>query len=199
MKAIAVALLLNAVSAKMAFGPCPQVDYLTDLDETRFAGNWYEISRDSTLFMEMGYECTTQQFTLNDDGDLDFYFRANFLHPLSGYNGIGGTTKNCGTSDEWTCQAYMPTTSARADQLYPLIFLDTDYDNYAISYACMNMMWDGMHYEYWNILARDTTLAAEHVAAAEAKLYEKVPGMDINWFTKHNTEHYWCTHDWSLA
>ena len=199
MKSFAVALLLNMVSAKMGFGPCPQVDTMTDLDEARFAGNWYEVSRDSTPFMEVGYECTTQQFVLNDDGDLDFYFRANFLHPLSGYNGIGGTTKNCGTSDEWTCQAYMPTTSARADKLYPLTFLDTDYDNYAISYACMDMMWDSMHYEYWNILARDTTLAAEHQATAEAKIYEKVPGTDINWFTKHVTEHWWCTYDWSLA
>ena len=105
MKTIAAALLVNMASARLGFGACPDVATMTDLDESRFAGNWYEISRDSTPGFEMGYECVTQQFVQNDDGDLDFYFRANFLHPLSGYNGIGGSTRNCGGSDngEWTC------------------------------------------------------------------------------------------------
>ena len=97
MKFIAVA-LLGLTQAKMGFGPCPEVELMSDLDTARFAGNWYEISRDSQFFMEMGYECTTQQYVLNDDGNLDFYYRANMLHPMSMYGGIGGEVNNCGNS-----------------------------------------------------------------------------------------------------
>ena len=97
----------------------------------------------------------------------------------------------------------MPTTSYASDYLYPLTFLHTDYDNYVISYACGdNMEWAGlfgMHFIYWNILGRDTTMDADAYAAAEAKIYELVPGTDINWFTKHNTEHWWCNYNWDLA
>ena len=92
---LAVASLAIA-QAKMGFGPCPQVETMTDLDTARFAGNWYEVARDSQFFMEFGYECTTEQYVLNDDGDMDFYYRANLLHPLGYYSGIGGTVTSCG-------------------------------------------------------------------------------------------------------
>ena len=96
MKFLAVA-LLGLASAKTGFGPCPNVEKMSDLDTARFAGNWYEVARDSQFFMEMGYECTTEQYSLNDNGDMDFFYRANFLHPFSGYNGIGGTVVDCGS------------------------------------------------------------------------------------------------------
>ena len=44
---LAVALLANMASAKMGLGPCPEVEAMTDLDVERFAGNWYQISRDA--------------------------------------------------------------------------------------------------------------------------------------------------------
>jgi lipocalin len=82
----------------MGLGPCPSgIEYMSDLDTARFAGNWYEVARDSQFFMEFGYECTTQQYVLNDDGDLDFYYRASILHPVQYYSGIGGTVVDCGT------------------------------------------------------------------------------------------------------
>ena len=81
MKFLSVA-LIGLTQAKMGFGPCSTVEYMSDLDSDRFAGNWYEISRDSQFFMNMPYECTTQQYVLNDDGDMDFYYRGDFLHPM---------------------------------------------------------------------------------------------------------------------
>ena len=85
-------------------------------------------------------------------------------------------------------------------QTYTWRLLATDYDNWMVRYSCMDMMWDGMHWEYWSINAKDsTTLSAEHKAAAVAEIYDKVPNTDINWFTEHNTEHWWCTYDWTMA
>ena len=76
----------------------------------------------------------------------------------------------------------------------------TDYDNWMVTHYCRDMMWDGMHWETWSINAKgSTTLSAEHVAAAEAEIYAKVPNTDINWLTKHETAHWWCTYDWTMA
>ena len=78
--------------------------------------------------------------------------------------------------------------------------LDTDYDNYMVSYSCMDMMWDGMHWEYWSIYSKDsTTMSSEHYAAAEAAIYDNVPNTDINFFTKHTTNHWLCSYNWDLA
>ena len=75
--------------------------------------------------------------------------------------------------------------------------LGTDYDNWAVHYSCVDMMWDGMHWEYWSILSKgSSSLSAEHNAAAEALIYERVPNTDINWFTKHTTNHGWCSYEW---
>jgi tRNA splicing ligase len=77
--------------------------------------------------------------------------------------------------------------------------LDTDYDNWMVKYSCMDMMWDGMHWETWSINAKGGhTLSAEDYATAEAVLYDKVPNMDINWLTKHNSIHYGCTYNWDM-
>ena len=45
------------------FGTCPPVKLAENFDKAAYAGNWYEIARDSEFFYEMGHECTTQQFT----------------------------------------------------------------------------------------------------------------------------------------
>ena len=77
MKFAALALAaLGVTDARMSFGKCPPVKLASNFDKEKFAGNYYEIARDSDFFFEMGHECTTQQFTLQEDGSLDLYFRA---------------------------------------------------------------------------------------------------------------------------
>ena len=149
--------------------------------------------------MDYNYECTTHEWVANEDGDLDFYFRANFLHPIDMYMGIGGTASNFGTSEDWTGQLYMESEYADPSKPSALKILDTDYDNYYVKYSCSSMLWDGMHWESWAIMSRETTLSSELYAAAEAAVYEHVPNTDINWFTKHETAHWWCRYDWDLA
>ena len=78
MKFSALALAaLGAADAKInILGTCPPVQLATNFDKTKYAGNWYEISRDSEFFYEMGQECTTQQFVAQENGSLNLYFRA---------------------------------------------------------------------------------------------------------------------------
>ena len=68
---------LGATDAKInLFGKCPPVKLADNFNQDKYAGNWYEISRDSEFFYEMGQECVTQQFTSQANGTLDLYFRA---------------------------------------------------------------------------------------------------------------------------
>merc|ERR1719183_1314332 len=101
MKSTLLFALLNGASAKWSLGSCPTVDVVTDLDTELFAGNWYEIARDRMFPYEMGADCCTRQYHLRDDGDMDFWYRAEY--PLWGYGGVGGTYFDCGTSDDWSC------------------------------------------------------------------------------------------------
>ena len=130
MKTTLLLALASTASAQFSWGTCPDVDHVA-VDSASFAGEWYEVARGAVPLSS--YECTTQQFVLNDDGDLDFYFRANFL---GFYNGIGGTA-TCGESNDHSCAAVMPTTS-EPEKERPMYFIDTDYENYAVSYTCVD-------------------------------------------------------------
>ena len=52
--AIAVAAILSGADARMWFGACPKVNYATNVDPAKFAGNWYERQRDGMVTMDMG-------------------------------------------------------------------------------------------------------------------------------------------------
>ena len=67
---------LGAVDARIHFfETCPEVKLASNFNKEKFAGNWYEIMRDSEFFYEMGQECTTQQYNMQDDGSMSLYFR----------------------------------------------------------------------------------------------------------------------------
>merc|ERR1719163_1455822 len=90
---------LGAADARIHFfESCPEVELAQNFDADRFAGNWYEIQRDSEFFYEMGHECTTQQFDMQNDGSMNLYFRA-WAWQWGGYSGVGGSLHNCGDND----------------------------------------------------------------------------------------------------
>ena len=65
MKTTALVALVGAASARMSYGACPKPTLVENFDASAFAGNWYEVLRESMFMYEMGQECSTQSFTLN--------------------------------------------------------------------------------------------------------------------------------------
>jgi lipocalin len=61
MKISAIALAaLGTVDARIhLFESCPPVTTATNFDAARYAGEWYEVLRDSEFFYEMGQDCVT--------------------------------------------------------------------------------------------------------------------------------------------
>ena len=73
--AIAAALALHGVDARMGLGTCPDVNWDTGFDSARFAGNWYEVKRDNWMGMDMGQMCTTGTYRARADGAMDVQYR----------------------------------------------------------------------------------------------------------------------------
>ena len=185
--------LIGATSARMSFGACPDVPLVADFDAAAFAGEWYEVLRESQFMYEMGQECSTQSFTLNADGELDIYFRAKF--GLMGYNGVDGYLQcDSGSADTHTCMASM----AGSEPEYPFNFIATDYDNYAVSYFCMDMIGELAKVEWYNILSKSETLSDSLLEEAKAKL-TSATGIEPTFWNTHTTKQGGnCEYDWTL-
>merc|ERR1719263_1411832 len=120
---------IGAVDARIHFfDSCPKVEYAQNFDKNKFAGNWYEVLRDSEFFYETGHECVTHQYNMQKDGSLGLYFRA-WAWQWAGYNGIGGSLKQCGESDVSTCLASMGDKEKALDELSPynIIYVNDDH------------------------------------------------------------------------
>ena len=193
MNSYSLLILLGATSAKMSFGACPKPALQANFDSAAFAGNWYEILRDSSFMYEMGQQCSTQSFKLNADGNLDLYFRAKFMFE---YNGVDGTLYcDEGSADTQTCWASM----AGSEPTYPFNFLATDYDNYAVSYFCMEMLGGMGKMEWFNILSKSETLSDELLEEAKSKVTDVLPNYTITWMNTHVTKQgEKCDYDWTL-
>ena len=155
MKYLAAA--IAAANARMWFGDCPAVQYQENFDSDKFAGNWYEIERDAVFPFEMGQECSTQAYRSTGANSLDLYFRAYFWMALD-YKGIGGTLNQCGTSNDWTCQATMAPDGKALDKTSPINILATDYDNWSVMYICAEMMGGNMQWLVGYLLQRPDPL-----------------------------------------
>merc|ERR1712127_168208 len=142
---------------------------------------------------EFGQECCTQSFTLNADGDLDLYFRAKMMFQ---YTGVDGYLTGCdeGSADTHTCMASM----AGSDPIHEFNFIATDYDNYAVSYFCMDMLADNAKVEWYNIISKSETLDEDLLEEAKSKVTEAT-GIKPTWLNTHKTKQGdKCDYDWTL-
>ena len=69
---------------------------MTDLDPERFTGRWFQHSRDAQAIWNLYYECTTGEYAMNEDGGLDWNFRANFGYPFEWYGDCSGHSIDIG-------------------------------------------------------------------------------------------------------
>mmetsp|Transcript_8664 Transcript_8664/g.14686 ORF Transcript_8664/g.14686 Transcript_8664/m.14686 type:complete len:156 (+) Transcript_8664:38-505(+) len=128
---------LGETEALISTGECPDIKYMENFDKSRYAGKWYEQVRDRQNIHTISTDCVTKEFALNQDGDLDLYFRG-YYNLFFGYYGANGTMYRCdeGSPDTWTCQATMGPSPKRL----PFKIYYTDYDTMDVSYSCTEYM-----------------------------------------------------------
>ena len=164
--AIATAALLASTDARAGFGKCPDDIKVITIDQSRFAGTWYEIQRDFAFPMEIGAECVTSVYRTNAEGGMDYWYRGYYWMMAFQYMGVGGKISDCdqGSADTWTCKNKMNVSKDKSinDSVsYPMHILGTDYDNWMVMYNCLAPMGDMMSMDHVWIYSRTQSLTGE--------------------------------------
>jgi len=139
MKFFTTAAILGVASARFSKGACPKVEYMDKIEKSKYTGKWYETYRDNWNIFTIGAECVTKEYALDENEDIDLYFRGNYL--VAGYQGVDGKLSGCGDHGKSTCYATMHNHHwGKWKELIPFNVLDTDYENYEVYYDCHNIL-----------------------------------------------------------
>jgi hypothetical protein len=143
---LSLTLLVLKVTCLFREGACPDLNYgnLT-LDFNNILGRWYEVARDRNSTIERGL-CAFNDLMMNDDGTFNF----TITHSLpTGLEEIYGMLSP--TSSPFRFNASLSSNLLNAK--FPYHILSTDYKNYLVDYACVNV--EGGRDEYFHIWFRN--------------------------------------------
>ncbi|KAK9889509.1 hypothetical protein WA026_004790 [Henosepilachna vigintioctopunctata] len=114
-------------------GPCQHIETVKGFDAARYMGRWYEAER-YFAFFEIGGKCVTADYQLNN-GSVDVFNRQ--INEGSGEpTSIKGIARIVGRSDEGKLNVRFPSLPVQFDA--PYWVLDTDYENYALVWSCVD-------------------------------------------------------------
>merc|ERR1712159_360443 len=166
----------------------------------KMTGMWYEQERDKLFTFEMGQECSTAHYKAKDNGTIDLYYRSQIPLMFNQYMGRGGNLQQCGLNDRETCKVDMGNADKVERKLKPFEMLATDYDNWHVIYACMDLVGSAnlMYGNWFAIYTRyNTPITDEHLEAAHAALKKRLPDVDLTSFGMHTTSQENCEYDWT--
>ena len=197
MKSSAIIASIGAASAKWGLGSCPKVNYMEAIDMERYAGHWFEVYRDEHNWYTQYADCVTKEFELNQNGNLDLYFRGFYnWHGWGKYSGVGGEISDCGTSSGLLQSSTCMATMGGSPRKLPFDMLATDYDNYDIGYFCKDF-YGFFHADNLAITSRTQEMSDEVQQEVRAVIAEKLPHYNLNdgmYWTKQGDDkcqYYW--------
>ena len=148
------------------------------------------MKRDSIFTWEMQQECSTQEYKVNEEGNLDLILRSNFWSAGFTYQEVDGKLK-CDNGP--TCKISV----AGGDEVnWTILASDNDW---SVHYYCQDIMFGASHMSWLGIYAKDVTLAEDKMKAAEEAIKEKLPDFDLSWTSMHTTEQgNTCLYEWNF-
>lgn len=183
---VAAFLAANAVEARLWFGKCPAVAWDTGFNTAAFAGQWYQQEVDAVFAFGGDSSCSTGNYVLNGDGDLDVQWRSKGLFK---YGTSPPGVMSCG--DSYNCEVSM----GSSDSTVPWGILATDYTNWHVAYWCGELF--GVQYSWLGIYSKSEQLSDADKAAAKAAVEDKLPGYLMGWpWTKQIKQGGSCQYEW---
>jgi apolipoprotein D and lipocalin family protein len=191
--AITAALLLGTAEASISDGACSSYTSQASFDKAKYLGKWHEIHGDYGNPGEFGAACTTAQYRLKTDGDIQVTNRGNYWWLLGGYVHLGGDAR-CNNSDGRCTVAFYGSALTNPEN-YKI--LSTDYTSYTIVYNCNDKDNNQKEEILW-IMGRNPTLDDATFAAAKARVLEVSPSYDFDTNLKKQYNKADCQYEWDL-
>ncbi|KAK9501403.1 hypothetical protein O3M35_012136 [Rhynocoris fuscipes] len=123
------------------FGSCLVPPVKQDFEYTQFfVGKWYKQKGFGTLFYDLVGKCPTVEFKITSDGQvksLDYTYSA----PLQTYiSKFGKCQLPLVDNKKGYYEFTFDVIQGLITEQYPMYIIDTDYDNYAITYFCRSLI-----------------------------------------------------------
>ena len=90
-----MAIFVSTTSAKLGFGACPKVNFMTEIDMDKYAGPWYTVKRDDSKNPMYMSRCDMKEFKNLGDGK-GLLHAASFVGEETGYKQFNATLSECG-------------------------------------------------------------------------------------------------------
>ena len=164
-KAIILAALASVglVCARISVGQCGTPALQANFDATKYVGTWFQVAKDKTSPFENG-NCEQARYSINADGTLRV-FNSQFDNSTQQIITADGTAwcngPQCAVKFFW----FSPSADYRV--------MTTDYDNYALVYACNDVFMGKVDYVW--LLTREQNPDQKYVDQALSVLAERVP------------------------
>ncbi|CAG2116184.1 unnamed protein product [Medioppia subpectinata] len=150
----AFVLLLWASETWMVSAVCPHIQTVPNFDPERFMGKWYEIQKYPNVW-EAGQKCITTNYNLNPNGTINVENRG--VYKLINYpiNIRGLATPNTTDPARFDIEFRRFAGFTGKSKLW---ILETDYQNYALTYSCSSLPVVPINIENAWIMSRTPTL-----------------------------------------
>ncbi|CAF2043008.1 unnamed protein product [Rotaria magnacalcarata] len=167
---IAIVVCLSLVS-KSFTSECPKIVTQKDFNATRYLGLWYEIERNNIIF-EIASKCENATYTDNHNGTVGVYNQA--ITAYGGYYTIHGVAVAKDPSEPGALEVIFSNPPRIGD--YNVI--TTNYDEYALVYACQSIPILSYKLEFIWLLSRTKSLSPSRIN--ELKKIIQDMGADVN-------------------
>jgi apolipoprotein D and lipocalin family protein len=152
---ISIVVFLSVFSQSFA-AECPKIVTQKDFNATKYLGLWYEVERNNIIF-EIASKCENATYTANPNGTVGVYNQA--VVAFTGYYTIRGIARPKDPAVPGALEVIFVDPPRTGD--YNVI--TTDYNEYALVYACQTIPILGYKLEFIWLLSRTKTLSPSRI------------------------------------
>nr|CAH0103065.1 unnamed protein product [Daphnia galeata] len=129
-------MLIGLVNCQtLNIGRCPTVEVKKDFDLMKYAGTWYENTKNRRYWfiMDSGLKCASETYTVEGNDTVILQYKGQRIIPIASrfvsVKGVGKLQSPGKFSFTFEDSTFSP-------QDVPYWVLDTDYTNYAVVWSC---------------------------------------------------------------
>lgn len=189
-----MALFVTTTYAKLGFGACPKVNFLTEIDMEAYSGKWYTVKRDDAKNPMYMSRCDFKEFKNLGDGK-GLLHAGSYAGDETGYKEFNATLIECGEHDNSTC---MVTNPKWKEKKYPYTLLATDYTNYDVYYFCYPFAYGTMNFQMVIIGSRTPEMPeGEKLEEVKQAIKEQLPEYDLDTYDAYSPDLHedWCEYN----